>query len=360
MKLLFFSVNRSPFMVELVDNMYNYLPSGSEVKMILQYPMEAERSHCGEKNCNNPIDIFFNSAPIELFLSKEKPDTIIYSSFRTPNFMRAKKWAKKNGVKFFVYSGEKLLEYGHGSLYMWLKYKFFQYRMRGIDGQIAISNRAMGLYQKYCTAPTIVVPYTFDMTRLLSFTPLEYDGKSLTFLISGRLEPFRDPIYSIRLFADLKKLRPNIDMKLIISGKGSLYDDILKLLDELNIADCTTWMNDFKEWSEIHEIYKKAHVLLCLQAYGGWGLVIPEAMAAGMLVAGSSGVDSADNLIIDGYNGLYCNTMARDVIIKSMLDVFDNPSEFNSIRRRAKECAKYGDVFHYAKQLVSFIQNNKQ
>lgn len=358
MKLLFFSVNRSPFMVELVDNLYNYLPSGSEVKMILQYPLEAARSHWGEKDCKNPIHILFNKEPIDLFLSKEKPDTIIYSSFRTPNFMRAKKWAKNNKVKFFVYSGEKLLEYGHGSLYMWLKYKLFQYRMMGVDGQIAISNRAMALYQKYCSAPTIVVPYTFDMSRLLSFAPLEYDGTRLTFLISGRLEPFRDPIYAVRLFADLKKLRPNIEMKLIISGKGSLYDDILRLIEDLKLGDCTTWMNDFKEWSEIHEIYTKAHVLLCLQAYGGWGLVVPEAMAAGMLVVGSSGVDSVDNMIIDGYNGLYCNVKARDVIIRSLLSVIDNPSVFNGIRSKAKECAEFGDVFHYAKQLASFIQNS--
>ena len=357
MKLLFFSVNQSPFMVELVDTLYNYLPEGSSIKMVLQYPMESERSHWGLKSCKNPIDIFFNDKPIETFLAEEMPDIIIYSSFRTPNFMKAKKWSIKNNVKFFVYSGEKLLEYGNGPLYMWLKYQFFKYRMKGVTGQIAISNRAMALYQKYCDAPAIVVPYTFDMNRLLSFVPLPYDGKEVTFLISGRLEPFRDPIYSIRLFADLKKLRPNIKMNLIISGTGSLYDEILRLLKELNIEHCTTWMNDFKEWSEIHEIYAKAHILLCLQVTGGWGLVIPEAMAAGMLVAGSSGVDSADNCIIDGYNGLYCNTHARTTIINSILNAIDNPHEFDNMRAKAKETAVYGDVFHYAKLLAQFIQN---
>lgn len=358
MKLLFFSVNQSPFMVELVDTLYDYLPQGSSIKMILQYPMEAERSHWGLKSCKNPIDIVYNKEKIEVFLTSEKPDVIIYSSFRTPNFMAAKKWSIKHNVKFFVYSGEKLLEYGHSSFYIWLKYQLFKYRMKGVSGQIAISNRAMALYQKYCNAPTMVVPYTFDMSRLLGFTPLTYDGTELIFLISGRLEPFRDPIYSIKIFADIQKLRPNIKMHLIISGKGSLYENIIQLLKDLKIEDSTIWMNDFKEWSEIHEIYTKAHVLLCLQAYGGWGLVIPEAMAAGMLVAGSSGVDSSDNCIIDGYNGLYCNTKDRKSIINSLLNAIDDPKSFNQMRIKARETAVYGDVYHYAKLLSQFIQTN--
>lgn len=358
MRVLFFAVNRSPFTVELIDTLYEYLPKGSYLKMILQHSLEKERSHWGEKVCKNPVDIV--KAPNDLlqFLNDEKPDVIIYTSYRSPKFMEAKKWALDNHVKFFVNASEKLIEYRKSPLFVLLKYQLFRYRTKGVNGVLAISNRAMDLYQKYCDAPTMVVPYTFDMTRLLNFTPLPYDGMNLTFLISGRLEPFRDPIYSIKMFAELKSLRPNINMNLIISGKGSLYEEIKQLLKYLKIEECTTWMNDFKQWTEIHEIYKKAHILLCFQEYGGWGLIVPEAMAAGMLVACSMGVDSGDNCIIDGYNGLYCNRKDRKTTISAMLEIIDNPEEMKIIRQRARETAKYGDVRYYSKRLSQFIQDN--
>ena len=82
MRVLFFAVNRSPFTVELIDTLYEYLPKGSYLKMILQHSLEKERSHWGEKVCKNPVDIV--KAPNDLlqFLNDEKPDAIIYTSYR--------------------------------------------------------------------------------------------------------------------------------------------------------------------------------------------------------------------------------------------------------------------------------------
>ena len=259
-------------------------------------------------------------------------------------------------MKFFINCSEKISEYNCSPFIVWLKYKYFQHRVKGVCGMMAISNRALERYQKYSKAPTIVIPYTFNMDRLLAFDPLEYDGKTLTFLISGRLEQFRDPIYSIKLYNDIKKARPNIKTRLIISGKGSLYHKVIELISDLGIEKDTVWMNDFNKWEEIHEIYKKAHVLLCFQEYGGWGLIVPEAMAAGLVVACSSTVDSGDNCIIDGYNGLYCNRKDYVTTLNSILDIVDNPEKFDYLRRNAKESAIVGDVKYYAKRLAKFIQ----
>lgn len=356
MKILFFVVNQSPFNIELVDYLYDYIPQEGSIKIILQEKMNASRSQWGLKTCRNPIDIIDKPKDLICFFNEERPDTIIYTSYRSDGFMMAKKWAIKNGVKFFVHCSEKLIEYKRSDIFIWFKYQLFKYRMRGVNGITAAGNRAMDLYQKHCDAPCLCVPYTFDMTHLLNFPPLPYDGKELTFLISGRLEKFRDPIFSIRLFADLKQLRPDIKMKLIISGKGSLYEYIIQLLRDLRIDSCITWINDFCRWEEIHEIYTKAHVLLCMQEYGGWGLIVPEAMAAGMLVAGSSGVDSVDTYIVDGYNGLYCNRNDYKTIINSFLEIIDDREHFEQMRRNARETIKYGDVCYYAKRLAQFIQ----
>lgn len=357
MKLYFFAINQSPFIIELIDTLYSYLPESSSVKIILQRQLGNERSHWGLKKCINPIEIIEMPRNVISFLENDRPDCIIFTGYREKNFLKVKKWAIRNGIKFFINCSEKIMEFRQSSLFIWLKYKLFQYRVKGVNGMMAISNRAMEKYQKYSNAPTIVIPYVFDMNRLLNFEPLQYKGDSVTFLISGRLEQFRDPIYSIKLYYEIKKLRPKLKTNLIISGKGSLYQPICTLLKELHIEDDTIWMNDFKEWSEIHEIYKKAHMLLCFQEYGGWGLIIPEAMAAGMVVACSSSVDSADNCIIDGYNGLYCNRSDLKSTINSIIWLLDNPIAFEKMRINARESIKFYDVNYYAKRLSFFLQN---
>lgn len=358
MNLIFFAKNQSPFVIEMVDELFTCLPVGSTVRIILQSKMGKERSHWGLKQCYNPIEIIDMPTDICDFLNNTTPDCIIFTGYRMKKFLVIKKWAIRNHVKFFLNCSEKITEYKQLPFFVWLKYKYFQYRVKGVNGMMAISNRAMERYQKYSNAPTIVIPYTFNMNRLLSFDPLKYDGKSLKFLISGRLEKFRDPIYSIKLYNDIKKARPNLKTQLIISGKGTLYNNIIELINNLGIEKDVVWMNDFNKWEEIHEIYKKAHILLCFQEYGGWGLIVPEAMAAGLVVACSSTVDSGDNCIIDGFNGLYCNRKDYQTTLYSLLSLIDDPEKFNYIRKNAKESSKFGDVKYYASRLALFIQNN--
>ena len=271
--------------------------------------------------------------------------------------LQNKEMGKKNDVKFFLNCSEKILEYNQSSFVIWLKYQYFRYISKGVNGIMAISNRALANYQKYTSSPTIVIPYVFDLSHLLNFGLLPYDGRSLTFLISGRLEEFRDPIYSVKLFSEIKKQRPNISMNLIISGKGSLYEKTKQIIIDLGIEECTSWLNDFDNWAQIHDIYKKAHILLCMQKYSGWGLIVPEAMAAGMLVVCSSTVDSGDNLIIDRYNGLYCNRYDPKTTISSILKVIDNPGAFNTIRKNARDSVKVEDVHYYSERLANFIQS---
>lgn len=145
---------------------------------------------------------------------------------------------------------------------------------------------------------------------------------------------------------------------MIISGKGSLYNDIIKLIEDLDLTNDVKWINNFSKWEEIHEIYKKAHILLCLQDYGGWGVIVQEAMAAGLIVVGSSGVDAVDQLIIDGYNGIYANLKDPNNIIDSIIDIANNPQLFNHIRINARNSIECNDVKFYAKKLSRFLKNN--
>ncbi len=355
MKIIYFTRIQSPFIVELAGQLQREMPVGTSLILNVANSLPPERAHWGNKVMSN-ITIENYPSDMAHYLDGHNPDIIIFTGYRAKGYNKAKKWAVNNKCKFFMYACEKLIEYKKSDLFVWLKYQIYKRKTRNVNGVMACGNRALALYQKYTDVPVINIPYTFDMTRLLNYNMLPFDGKELVFLISGRLEPFRNPIYSITVFEEIKKRFPNINMKLIISGKGSLYDTIIKMIDEDGISKDVSWMNDFESWDEIHEIYKKAHILLCLQDYGGWGLIVQEAMAAGLLVVGSSGIDAVDQLVVDGHNGIYCNLKDYSSIIDSITEMVNNPESFNKARRSARECVKYADVFFYAKRLARFIQ----
>lgn len=356
MKIAYFTPVQSPFIVELASQIQKEMPQGTILDLITMRELDASRSHWGKKQMPN-INIKRYPDNVIVYLNEFNPNIIIYTGYRGKGLNNIKKWAKRHSCKFFIYACEKLLEYKKNDLFVLLKYNLYKHKTKGVNGVMACGNRAMSLYQKYTDVPVINVPYTFDMSRLLNFEMLPYDGSELVFLISGRLEPFRNPIYSIRLFYDIRKKYKNIKTKLIISGKGSLYDDILRLISQLEIEDDVEWINDFNKWEDIHEIYKKAHILLCLQDYGGWGVIVQEAMAAGLFVVGSSGLDAVDQMVIDGISGMYCNLKERNSIIENLSSYIENPKLFNNIRNEARNVAKCTDVYFYASRLATFLKN---
>ena len=91
MKLIFFAINQSPFIIELVDNLYSYLPEGSSVKIVLQQKLGNERSHWGLKKCSNPIEILEMPTDIISYLYSNSPNCIIFTGYRMKMFMTVKK-----------------------------------------------------------------------------------------------------------------------------------------------------------------------------------------------------------------------------------------------------------------------------
>lgn len=187
---------------------------------------------------------------------------------------------------------------------------------------------------------------------------IPFDGKNLTFLMSGRLMAFRDPLHSIRIFHQLISLLPEMNLNLIVSGLGPMFDDVKNYVRELNIEDKVSYENDFKDWYDIHQIYFHAHILLCMFTYNGWSLTIQEAMAAGQLVIATNCIDGADQLIIDGYNGLLVQKTSDKNTLQDIVKMVRDIKQFENYRLNARESVKSIDLKRIAERLYEFIVLN--
>lgn len=90
---------------------------------------------------------------------------------------------------------------------------------------------------------------------------------------------------------------------LVIAGPGPLEGDIRRAISERGL-DGLCWILGARTYDEIADLYSSAEVFVLPSTTEQWGLVVNEAMAAGLPVAVSNRCGCTTDLVQDGVNGL--------------------------------------------------------
>ncbi|HAM98942.1 MAG TPA: hypothetical protein DCQ26_10070 [Marinilabiliales bacterium] len=352
-KAVYFTPIPSPFQIEFVETINK---SFTDFQLVLVFSKSAthDRKHWNAKYKGIVLQNR-KRHEINKILNQENPDILIFSEYNTAFGLYLMYWSLKNRKDYFLGPKEMFLP---GSLVKsFLKQKLFAMVAKHAKGIIAIGSQALLQFEKLYKGNITSIPYSFKLDHLLA-AQRTYSAYDMRFLISGRLEDFRNPTMGIKCFAKTVALRPDMNLQLIISGTGSLENECLKLIKELNISDRVLWLNDFKDWYDIHSIYTRADVLLSLQKHSGWGIIIQEAMASGMGVITSYNLAASNDLIINDYNGFYVQYNDQSSIINKMLAYVDDKSILNVHGERSKEIVKTIDVCKTSVAFVDFIKRN--
>jgi glycosyltransferase involved in cell wall biosynthesis len=88
---------------------------------------------------------------------------------------------------------------------------------------------------------------------------------------------------------------------LVIYGSGPLGSQLIKQVPD-SLANRIVFGGFLKKEDQPKE-YQNAHIFAIASDQDGWGMVVPEAMAAGLPVIATNGVQSAQVMIEDGING---------------------------------------------------------
>lgn len=116
------------------------------------------------------------------------------------------------------------------------------------------------------------------------------------FLYVGRLEPHKGLSDLIAAFRDLS----GSGAQLVIAGSGSLHADLAQAGREIPNLHVLGRLAD----EALLDAYRAADALILPSLFEPWGLVVNEAMAAGLPVIVSDRVGCAPDLVIDGETGL--------------------------------------------------------
>lgn len=178
----------------------------------------------------------------------------------------------------------------------------------------AVGKRALTAYRIDwgLDRPYSNVPYTSNLAR---FQERVHCGSPdrFTILFSGVLTRRKGVLQLARAFAEVARDHPRLH--LVVLGSGPLEALMRDLLEP--VASQVTWLG-FVAWNNVPEQYAQADVLCLPTRYDGWGMVIPEAMAAGLPVLATRNAGAARELLKDGVNGWFLSGLEAGDIVDSL------------------------------------------
>jgi glycosyltransferase involved in cell wall biosynthesis len=181
------------------------------------------------------------------------------------------------------------------------------------------------------------IPNWIDTNR---FRPsgLRNDSSKVVLLYNARFVESKNPLAVVIAFALLKRKIPGI--KLIMIGKGSLRDVILRLIKKINIENDVVLVDPIPSYNDLYpEIYTHADIFVLVPFHTGLSITALEALASGLPVIYSD-VDGIPPdlrgfiISVKDYNNI-------DELIRTIEFVVNNLLHFKS----------------YARKVVPYIKN---
>ena len=183
-------------------------------------------------------------------------------------------------------------------------------------GQFAIDGykREFGNGRTYFNLPYFSNLERFNVERHSNGNSL----KERVFLFSGALTLRKGVDLLAQAFTELVSEAPNVKLRIV--GDGPL---LAELQTRLAHAGGNVTFLGFKDWPELPSEYALADVLCVPSRYDGWGLVIPEGLAAGLPVIATDQMGAALEFVKSGENGWLVRAGDYQELLKAMREAAD-------------------------------------
>ena len=122
------------------------------------------------------------------------------------------------------------------------------------------------------------------------------------FLASNRFIPKKNLKLLVAAFAEYRKRSGSDAWDLVLLGDGPLRSELVRQIEDSKLSNAIH-LPGFQQYDELPNYYGLASAFVHASTSEQWGLVVNEALAAGLPVAVSSACGCAPELVEDGVNG---------------------------------------------------------
>ena len=160
------------------------------------------------------------------------------------------------------------------------------------------------------------LPYFSDLTRFQGI-PVRKIGADdvFIFLYSGALIRRKGVDLVARAFVRLAEQHPRARLR--VMGSGALEKSLRRILRP---CEAQVEFTGFRDWAALPAEYARADVLCVPSRYDGWGLVVPEGLAAGLPVISTNQAGAAVDFVRTGKNGWLIAKDDEEAIHRAMTE----------------------------------------
>lgn len=153
----------------------------------------------------------------------------------------------------------------------------------------------------------------------------------LNFIFVGRLVEEKNPVLLVKAFKNV--LQTGLIANLTIVGEGNCSGELIKL----SAGNPNIKLLGKKFGTDLLKEYHQANVLVLPSAFEPWGLVVNEAMAAGLPVLCSSAVGAAHDLVIQPDTGWVFTANNEAELTDKLIEIINHPLQIEEKAKRGQD-----------------------
>jgi glycosyltransferase involved in cell wall biosynthesis len=312
--------------IELSGNTSEYLwdkaDSSDDLERITLFPEQNSRLVKGSILKKRVFDL----------LNRYKPDAVAINGWSDKGAFAALNWCLQNRVPAIAMSESSAEDQARTSWKEGIKKAIVKQFSAGLVGG--------SRHIKYLTQLGIPEEYIFTGYDVIDNAYFAIQAQSVNedkekvseqlqlppayFLTSNRFIEKKNLIRLIHAYAQYRKLADGKAWDLVMLGDGELRSQIQETIDKLGLVS-HVHLKGFQQYANLPAYYGLAQAFIHASTSEQWGLVVNEAMAAGLPVIVSERCGCAPDLVKNGVNGYVFNPYDTLSLAQYMLQISKNP-----------------------------------
>lgn len=303
----------------------------------LEYPwkIQTEESQCNIISVINE-QALENTTFVQLFLKllavfkKTNPDVLAISGYAHPAMLGALLWSRlyrKPAILFSETTERDFPRVGWREKFKgWLVNK---YQAALVGGQ------PHKRYLQKLGMPEEAIFEGYDVVGNSVFHPnrikhLPCPQQAPFFLAINRFVHKKNLIFLLRAYAAYRKQALHEAWDLVLCGDGQLRPQIEELITELGLKSCVH-LPGFLQQDGLLPYFAHASCFVHASVQEQWGLVVNEAMAAGLPVLVSNRCGCFEDLVLEGINGFGFDPENTEELTQLMLKISSGNIDLNAM-----------------------------
>lgn len=215
---------------------------------------------------------------------------------------------------------------------------------RGLASPISRSSGVVGIgrtaeedYQRrFPNIPHFCIPYHCDLSAFFAARrPHDVDA-GVTFLFCGQMIERKG--VDLLLLAFDRLVMQGVDANLLLVGREADLPKFLAMVSP--ITQSKIYYEGFQPPESLPEYFRKSDVFVLPSRHDGWGVVINQALAAGLPIISSNAVGAGLDFVENGINGILVAANDVDGLYHSMKTLALNPDVARQWGERSQERAR--------------------